>query len=346
MIVQWLNGIKNCWLSLRGAIATKQSPNVRGLLRQPFGLPRNDMKRKYLSLCLIISLLLFFCPLNAQELRQETNEPEQSIPVVSGFLYGLQRYSGFNVFVHFFAETAIKTMVKLKTHARDIDCNLEIFSGWDLIKKKVKSFHLDAKDLYVKNVPVEYLEITVPDPIYFRKNLKKKNKIVFPVNISSKVIINPTSVIEMVDSMAKLKTNAHEIELPLPPFGKTKVLLQDLMIQISENGFLQSTLNAVSVINPDSEPLKAMFSGNIVISDKRLIVSDLQCEIEDIFTKDSDVSMSFCEAVADLINPVVNFHKYEKRGITIDNVALTFPENKLVLKINLMLSPEKTNVSK
>jgi len=221
--------------------------------------------------------------------------------------------------------------VKLKTYAKDVNCDVEIYSGWDLLKKKVKSFHLDAKDLYIKNVPVEYLEVSIPGPIYFRKNHKKKNKIVHPININSKVIVNPNSVIEILDN----------IDLPLPPFGSTKVLLQDLMVQIDENGFVQSTFDAISVVNPESEPLNGMFSGNIIVLDKKLLISNLQCEIEDIFTKDSEVSMSFCDAVADLINPVVNFHKYEKRGITIDNVDLTFPENKLVLKIDLMLSPEE-----
>ena len=293
---------------------------------------------------LFVFFLVFYClsfPLKAQELREEV---KQEIPVVTGFLYRLQRYSGFNSFINFLAEAAVKTMLKLKTHARDVNCNVEIYSGWDLIKKKAKSFHLDARDLYIKNIPVEYLEITTLDPIYFRKNQKKKNKIVYPININSKVIVNPNYVVEILDSMAKSKTNAHEVELPLPPFGSTKVLLQDLMIQIDENGFVQSDLNAVSVINPESEPLKATFSGNIVVSDKKLLVSNLQCEIEDIFTKDSDVSMSFCDAVSDLINPVVNFHKYEKRGITIDNVDLTFPGNKLVLKMNLRVLPEGTNV--
>ena len=337
------NEIKNGSLSLRGAKATKQSHNVRRLPRRHFVPPRNDNKKFSLFLCLYISFSLFLSPLNAQELRQEISPPEQNIPVVTGVLYGIQKYTGFNLFLDFFAETVVKTIVKLKTHAKEINCNLEIYSGWDLLKKKIKSFHLDAKNLHIKNIPIEYLEINTLDPVYFRKNQKKKNKIVFPVNINSKVIVNPTSVIEILDNMAKSNIHAHEIELPLPPFGTTKVLLKNLMIQINENGSVLSTLDAVSVINPDSEPLKAMFSGNIAISDKKILVGNLQCEIEDIFTKDSDVSMSFCAAVEELINPVVNFHKYEKRGITIDNVDLTFPENKLVLKIDLMLSPEGTN---
>lgn len=300
---------------------------------------------------LFVLFLVFYClpfSLNAQELRQEqeVNNIKQNIPVVTGFLYGLQKYTGFNLFIDLLAETAVKAIVKLKTHAKKINCRLEIFSGWDLLNKKIKSFHMDVKDLYIKNIPLEYLEVDTLDPIYFRKNLKRKNKIVFPVNINSKVIINPNSVIEILDNMAKLNINAHEVELPLPPFGSTKVLLKDLMVQINENGFIQSMLSAVSVVNPESEPLRAVFTGNIVINDKKLIVSNLQCEIEDIFTKDSDVSMSFCDAVADLINPVINFHKYEKRGITIDNVDLTFPENKLALKINLMLSPGEINGKK
>ena len=296
-----------------------------------------------LFLCIYISLSLFLCPLNAQELREEISTPEENIPVITGFFYEIQKYSGFNFSINFLAETVLETLVKLKTHAKDVNCDLETFSGWDLFKKKIKSFHLQVSDLFVKNVPIEYLEINTLNPIYFRKNQKKKNKVVFPVDLNSKIIVNPTSIIEILDNKSKSNKGQKEIDLPLPPFGSTKVLLKDLMIQIDEKGFIQSTINAVSVINPDSEPLAAMFSGNVIIIDKKLLVSNLECEIEGIFTKNSDVSMAFCEAVGDLINPVVNFHKYEKRGITIDNVDLSFPESKLELKINLMLLPEGTN---
>lgn len=306
-------------------------------------MTNNDIKSFFCFLCLFTLVQLCFCPLNAQELREEIDSTEQNIPVVTGFLYNIQRYSGFNFFTNFLAATVVKTIIRRKTHAREINCNLEIYSGWDLIRKKAKSFYLDAKDLYIKNVPVDYLEIAILDPIYFRKNYKKKNKIIYPINISSKIIVNPASVIKILNNMATSRTKAHEIELPIPPFGSTKVLLKDLMIQLSESGSIQSTLDVVSIVSPEAEPLKAVFSGNIVLSDKKLIVSNLECEIEDIFTKDSDISMSFCGAVADLINPVVNFHKYEKRGLTIDNVDLTFLENKLNLKIDLMLSPEGIN---
>lgn len=289
-----------------------------------------------LFLFLYLSLSLFLCPLNAQELREEI---QQEVPVVGKTFYNVQKYSGFNFFVNFFVESAIKTIVKLKTHPKNIHCKLEIFSGWDLIRKKAKSFYLDASDLTIKNVPVEYLEVVTHTPIYFKKNQKKRYKAIYPLEITGKVVVNPNSIVEIIDKKSKQSKGSHKVKLPLPPFGSTEVLLKDLMIQINENGFIQSTVNAVSAENPDSEPLKAMFSGNLVISDKKLRVSGLECEIEDIFTKDSDVSMSFCYAVEDLINPVVNFNKYEKRGITIDNVDLSYPQNKLVLKLNLTLHP-------
>ena len=300
------------------------------------------MKKKCL---VIIFLLLTFSidllPLTAQEVREEI---KQEIPISGNISYNIQKYSGFNFFITSLVKTLVKTLVKLKTHANDINCKIEIFSGLDLLKRKLKSFSLDVKDLTVKNIPIEYFEVTTSDPIYFKRNLKKRYRIIYPASIATKVIINPTSVIEIIDSMSNSNKQGKEVELPLPPLGSTKVLLKDLMIQVNESGFVQSAINAVSIINPDSEPLIAMFSGNLVIEDKKLLVSNLECEIEDIFTKDSDVSMAFCEAIGDLINPVVNFHKYEKRGITIDNVDLSFPKNKLLLKINLMLMPEGTNV--
>ena len=299
-------------------------------------------KRIIIVLFLAFSIYHLSSTISLSLAQEPSEEIKLDIPVAGKASYNIQKYSGFNFFANFIAETAVKTILKLKTHAKDVNCNLEIYSGWDLIKKKVKSFHVEVNDFYIKNVPLEYLEITTLTPIYLKKNKNRKNKVVFPVTINSKVIINPISVIEILDNMARSHNalSAHEIELPIPPLGSTKVLLKDLMVQINESGFVQSELDAVSIINPNSEPLRAMFTGNVVVSDKKLLVSNLQCEIEDIFTKDSDASMAFCEAIGELINPIVNFHKYEKGGITIDNVNLVFPENKLLLEINLMLLPE------
>ncbi len=325
-------------LSLRGAQATKQSHNVRRLSRWLFEPPRNDAKKfsLFFFFFFFLALNLFLIPLGAQELREEI---KQEIPVVGKVSYKIQKYSGFNSFVDFFVESIVKIVVKLKTHPENIHCKLEIFSGWDLLRKKAKSFYLDASNLKIKNVPIEYLEVVTHTPIYFKKNQKKKYKAIYPLEITGKIVVNPNSIIEIIDKKSKQSKDSHKVKLPLPPFGSTEVLLKDLMIQINENGFIQSTVNAVSAENPDSEPLKARFSGNLIISDKKLRVSGLECEIEDIFTKDSDVSMSFCYAVEDLINPVVNFNKYEKRGITIDNVDLSYPQNKLILKLNLTLHP-------
>ena len=61
------------------------------------------MKKK--ELIIIVLLLMFsvyLLPFHAQELRQEVNPPEQKIPVVTGFLYGIQKYTGFNLFFDFF----------------------------------------------------------------------------------------------------------------------------------------------------------------------------------------------------------------------------------------------------
>lgn len=299
------------------------------------------MKKSSLLLCLLVSFLI--PPLNAKELKKEETKP--NIPIASKISYNIQRYSGFNFFIDSLAESVIKGLVKFKTHGRNINCKLEIFSGLDLLKKKIKSFNLNTSELKVKNIPVEYFELNTLDPLYFRKNAKKRYRVIHPADITAKVIIDPSSVIEILDNKSETGRHEKEIELPLPPFGSTKVLLQDLMIKISETGFIESTIKAVSATNPDSEPFIAMFSGNVLIEDKKLLISNLNCEAEDIFTKDSDIGMAFCKAINELINPIINFHKYEKRGITIDNVDLSFPENELFFKINLMLVPEGTNAS-
>ena len=69
-----------------------------------------SMVYKKIFLLFLCFSLLGYSPLNAQELREEV---KQEIPVVSGFLYGLQRYTGFNLFFDFLTETVVETIIKL-----------------------------------------------------------------------------------------------------------------------------------------------------------------------------------------------------------------------------------------
>ena len=72
---------------------------------------------------------------------------------------------------------------------------------------------------------------------------------------------------------------------------------------------------------------------------ERLIISDLESEVEDIFTKNSDMGKSFSKFLEDLINPIFNFHKYQKKSLTIDTVKLSYEPNVLIVDIKLKLMP-------
>ena len=81
------------------------------------------------------------------------------------------------------------------------------------------------------------------------------------------------------------------------------------------------------------------FVGRLELRDKKILVSDLQSEAEDIFTRESEIAQSFSDMLEDLINPILNFHKYEKNGLTIDLAYMSFENNNLILKMNLRLLP-------
>jgi len=266
-----------------------------------------------------------------------------TIPVVNNFLYRIQKYSGFNFLIDFLTEATIKSIVKLKTKTSDVNVDLKLFSGIDLFRKKAKSFTLNAKHLFVSNVPVEVFKLETKGPIYFKKNKKKKYQAALPLTILSDAEIDISDVSRILNTLPKWQKIFSELNLPVPPFGTTKVAINDLSLNIDSKGFVEFSGIVKSLENPESEPIKMLFSGNLIIKEKKLVIDDLQTEIEDIFTKDAEMSKSFSKFFEDLINPVFDFHKYEKGGLTIDFVNLSFDKNKLLLDIGIKLLPEEIN---
>ena len=297
-------------------------------------------KRKTVCL-LFIFLVLYMDPVFGEGLTEQ-NEL-YSLPEEKGFIYSLQKFTGLNFLSCKFAEFAIKTGIKIKSKAKDVDIDLKIYSAWDLIKKRIKYLNVSASGLSIKKIPVSCFELTSFFPIFITKNEGKKYTVLFPVNLNGKIEINLDDVSEAIN---KNNSQLSEIELPIPPFGETKVLLKDINVSVDENGFIKTTLKVFSVVDPFSEPLDLLLTGNLVIRDKRLLVSDFMTVEKDIFTQDSDLEKAFSKAIEDLINPVINFHKYEKGGITIDSVDLSFFNNKIILKLSFRILPNNGNHKK
>ena len=296
---------------------------------------RNKDVKFSLLLCFLFFCFLILFPVRAEEL--------ETVPTVGKFSYNVQKYTGFNCIVDFLAESIVKFVIKLKSGSKHTDVNLDIYSGWDLIKKKAKELHIQAEKLSVKNIPIELFELTTSNPIYFKKNEKKKNAVIFPVNITLKLNISFDELNRVFNNLQRDESSLSEIKLPIPPFGFARIKLDNLEVKALENGLIQVSTEARSLENTDSEPLKLLFSGNLIVKDKKIIISNLKSKAEDIFTTDSDMGKAFSEMLEDLINPVFNFHKYEKRGLTIDNVNLVFGVNNLIVEIYSRLLPRQNN---
>ena len=78
-----------------------------------------------------------FCllPVSAQDKLDNSN---QMVPTVNKFSYNVQKYTGFNLITDVLVESVIRSLIKHKAHPENIDVDLKIYSGWDLIQKKAK----------------------------------------------------------------------------------------------------------------------------------------------------------------------------------------------------------------
>lgn len=303
------------------------------------------MKQFFFLISLLLCFLfLCFLPSRSQKLiEQELSTQQVTLSTVSQVSYNVQKYVGFNFLVDFFAEAIIKTVIKLKIKAEDVSIDLQTYSGLDFLRKKAKALNIKAHNLFIKDIPISYFELSTKDPIWVKKNTEKKNRVVTLLKIVSCIKINIDDVNKVLNSLPKWQKVLGELELPIPPFGRTEIKLKDLLIKIDDKGFIQVDSNVVSSANQAACPLKLLFSGNLALVENKIVVNDLKSEVKDIFTKDSDMEKSFSKFLEELINPIFDFHKYEKNGLTIDFIKLTFDANNLILEVSIKLLPEESD---
>jgi len=297
------------------------------------------MKIKCILAAITLSVIINNIPVSigAEELKEaELNNPQAAISITSDFLYNLQKYTGFNCFIDFLAETTIKALLKLKTRAKEVSVDLKLYSAFDLFKKKARYLKIRAEKLFVKGVPIKEFVLVTNDPISF-----KKKRVAVPLGISTSLKVDLQNITEVLNNLPKWKEVFKELDLPIPPFGYTKISVSDIKIMISETGLVEAETKIKSLVNPDSEPLNMKFKGNLALADKKIVINNLESEVEDIFTKDSDVGMSFSQFLEDLINPVFSFHKIERNGLTIDKINLSFDKDNVSLEINSRLLPKE-----
>ncbi len=253
--------------------------------------------------------------------------------------YTIQKYTGFNFLVRKLYETSVKSYLKIKMRAQKSRIKISSFSGIDLLMKKAKKFTLNCENLRYKKIPLKALNIDVTGPIYIKRikeGNKRKSRLLLPVSIKTKIIVDLNEINEVIKNLPKWKNLNTAIDLPLPPFGSTKIKVNDIDIMINNNGEVSviSAIESLENEKADPEPIYLSFTGRIGLEEKKILIKDLKSSAKDIFTKDSDIGREFSKVLEDLINPVFNFAKYEKKGLTIESVNLNYEENNLILDIN------------
>ena len=284
---------------------------------------------KYICLFFIFSI----CICNA--LAEDTEVIQNNCKSSGKISVNIQKYLGLNLITDFLSESLIKGVIKIKTQAEKINVDLKIYSALDLILKKAKSLNINAEKLLVYDIPIENIKISVNDPVCFRKK-----RVLSVVRVISSVKVDLSKVNEVINNLPKWKEIFSRLELPIPPFGETEISINNISIKIDENGRIDAFAEVRSIVNPESELLQLQFTGNLALDGKKLIANNLETEIKDIFTKDSDIGIAFSEFLEDLINPIFNFGKYEKNGHTIDAVRLLFESNNIIFEIESRFLPE------
>ena len=296
-----------------------------------------------LILGLIISTLVA-CP--SQALSNATNsdskrktppamaEEKPKFPIGNKFSRGFQKYTGINFVTELIGNQVIKYSVKKQVGGK-VKVRLKTYSLTDLIAGKVKSLDIEMKKPEFEGVSLGNVAIATRHPAWFsykrqnRSNLKDTVLLEVEGNVMQKDITSALSSEKVISSMRGLK-------LDLPGLGEQQLDILSPEVSIEEKQLvIKGTLITKGAAKETGVPIKIVGEPKL-IGNQKIVVTNLKVDSDAIVEPEK-----FAKFVSDLINPVVDFGRYDTTTHAFRLNSFKIVDNEITGNGELLLVPPK-----
>jgi hypothetical protein len=300
------------------------------------------LSQKLLAIKALVLLIILSYSAFLPAVSQSTgNKPPSSntipFPIANRFSVKVQRYTGINWLSELLASNLASLIVKLKVGGK-VRVAVKIYSFTDLLAGKIKSVKVSLSNSYYHGVPLGNVTFASTNPIWYRYFKSHKTQIGLQtpllVQVNGSMTENLISKL-LQDSRTPLKT----AKLDLPGLGQQKVEFLEPQVN-----FREGKVHIVStLVTPGGAPgtgINVTITGTPYLSGNNVLVKDLVVSSTDIVD-----SAEFSKFVQDLVNPLVNLSRLDRRDHAFRLGNLSIDNNCMVFDGNLLVAPQTISIS-
>jgi len=270
------------------------------------------------------------------------NEPiYPEVKTASGFSRGLQKVTGFTLLTGWIANRIVHR--ELNRHVKgDLDSDLKLFSGTDLLRGKARGFSIAGKNVMLDDF-ISLSEFRFENekdmPIFVKAD--KRPFLLRPVQFKVSAMMSEADINRMLQSEKgqKFLTN---MKVTMPPFGAQSFDALEPSVDIDGGRLvIRSLMNLHGA--PKENALPVTVHGKIAAENSRLSLSDLDLDIEGIEGTDA-----MAQVIEDYFGELVNLNhiKISRHRVKVAVQTSELKDDGLYLEALLTVEPDKKTLEK
>ena len=287
------------------------------------------MRRRLLPLALGVLSAGMVVPAGARD----ANSP---FPTSGKVSRTLQRVTGLNFLTERIASALASLVLRHELGGR-IRVKVRTFSLTDLVAGKIKSIDVTMERSSYKGVPLGSLHIEGPQPIWVRylKHKGQKTGLLTPVMVKIDGTVTERQLAKAL-ACELVATKLRMIKLDLPGLGEQQLQLLAPDVDFRPGRVAVTTLLVTQGADKET-------GVNLTVEGKPTLVGDARIVLEGMKVSSPDIERpeQFSSFAEQLLNPLVDFSKMDRRDHAFRMSKLKFSDDRLEFSGNLVLAPRQ-----
>ena len=264
-----------------------------------------------------------------------TPEPPPTFKISGTGSRAFQKYTGLTWLTERSINLTGTLAAKLVLHGHP-HLNVQAYSLTDSLKGKFKKVSVDLKDCSYKNIPLGEVHATTLMPVQFRLFKSKKGKpgVAAPVMVAVNGQVKEDDVSRALESPT-ISSSLNFLRLTLPGLGDQHLQVIEPKVKL-ENGVVKINTWLITANAPKETGVKLDISANPVLEKERFIMlKDTKVDSADIIEPEKFSAFS-----EDLLNPLLDFGRYDRHTHAFRLNELNVEEKKVRFAGKLLLAPK------
>jgi len=250
----------------------------------------------------------------------------RSLQTVTGLNFLTERIAGAIAGIVLRHELGGKVKVKVRT-----------FSLTDLVAGKFKSVDVTMERSAYRGVPLGSLHIEGPQPIWVRylKHKGQKTGLLTPVMVKIEGTVSERQLAKAL-ACELVASKLRMIKLDLPGLGEQQLQLLEPNVDFRPGTVAVQTLLVTQGADRETGVKLTVEGKPTLVGDARIVLEEMNVSSPDI-----ESPQLFSSFAQQLLNPLVDFSKMDRRDHAFRMSKLKFSDDRLEFSGNLVLAPKQ-----